>query len=297
MDPNGGINPNINPNQNPEPVQTPFPPQQPMVQPTAPILESPSSAPGLAQPDLAQQQFTGQSLQQPASEMQPTKGSGLKVVLIIVAALVVTLGLSGGAYMVGFTGGKKAGRTEADAEYQRQQAQLQQEDDVLSDMDEDDLAGARLEIGDLSQPVYEDQALDGEIGEQLTAGDGLVLKVVNVERNYQTSDPNYKADPSKELIKVNFLVGNASNDKPKDVSNFGFRLEDSSGALLTPENIAEYPDKFDTIKIDEGGQQRASIVYKVNKDEKPLSFIREQRYRITTENREVTTRMVVVLAQ
>ena len=76
-----------------------------------------------------------------------------------------------------------------------------------------------------------------------------------------------------------------------------FRLEDSSGSKLTPENIADYPDKFDTAKLDPGVQVRGSIIYLVNKDDKPLKFIREQVYRITGQNREVTSRVIVTIAK
>ena len=124
-----------------------------------------------------------------------------------------------------------------------------------------------------------------------------MLKVVNIERNFKTDDANYKLDSSKELVKVNFLIGNRAKDKAKDIVNFNFRLENSVNAQLTPENIAQYTDKFDTVKLEPGGQSKGSIVYAVNKDEKPLKFVREQRYRISSENREVTIRTVVTVAK
>ena len=135
------------------------------------------------------------------------------------------------------------------------------------------------------------------MGKQLQANDGFVIKVVNIERNFKSEDANYKLDTSKELVKVNFLIGNVDKSKSKDISSFNFRLENSAAAQLTPENVAGYEGKFDTVKLDPGGQASGSIVYAVNKDEKPLKFIREQRYRISSENREVTTRIVVSVAK
>lgn len=303
MDINGGFSPN--PNQGNNPNQQPAPSVS--APPTAPTLEAPLSGASL-DASVNPQQFTPQD--QGVSSIQPvgagvgvpkkSKGT-LKKVLFILLALIVVSGLSGGAYFVGFAAGKTAGRTEADAEYQRKQAAAQQEqaekEEETEEPVDEETAKAELQLGDLKQPKYEDETIEGVIGKQVSAGDGLVLKVVNIERNYQTTDQNYRPDTSKELIKVNFLVGNVANDKPKDISNFNFKVEDSSGALLTPENIADYPDKFDTLKVDQGAQAKASIVYKVNKGEVPLKFVREQRYRITTENREVTTRIVITLAK
>lgn len=281
MDPNGGVNPS-------SPRLDTAPPQP--VAPAMPIAPTLESMPNPNPVQLPENQPTAPLVP------EPRQSNGmLKKVLLILLAIIVVLGLSGGAYFVGFTSGKAKGRTEADAQYQRREAQAQQEaaEDKEAEADQE----AELQLGDLKAPTYEDETVEAEIGKQVSAGDGLVLKVVNIERNFKTTDTNYKLDSSKELIKVNFLIGNVANDKPKDISNFNFKLEDSSGALLTPENVADYEDKFDTLKLDQGAQTKASIVYKINKDEKPLKFVREQRYRITTENREVTTRIVITLVK
>src|SRR5690606_18441112 len=145
----------------------------------------------------------------------------------------VVLGLAGGGYFVGYASGKAEGRKEADAEYQQKQAQAQREEAESKESEED--TGAELQIGDLKEPKYVDETVEGEIGKQVSASDGLVLKVLNIERNFKSSDPNYKLDDSKELVRVNFIMGNGANDKPKDISSFSFRLENSVNALLTPE--------------------------------------------------------------
>lgn len=223
------------------------------------------------------------------------KGGAAKKVLIVLAAILGIGAIAGGAYYVGFTMGTSNGRKLADADYQKQQAEAQRLE--AEEEEESGSSDQELSLGDLIEPKYVDETIDGEVGKQAQASDGFVLKVVNIERNFKTEDPNYKLDTSKELIKVNFLMGNVDKSKAKDISSFNFRLENSSKALLTPENIASYEGKFDTVKLDPGGQASGSIVYAVNKDEKPLSFIREQRYRISGENREVTTKIVVVVAK
>ena len=225
----------------------------------------------------------------------PSGPDNKKVILIAVASVVVCIVLGIAMFFVGFSSGKSKGRAEADAAWQLKEAERQKAEEQTGD-DSADTAEA-LELGDLEEPNYIDETVEGEIGEQLKASDGLVLKVTNIERNFKTEDTNYKLDPSKELIKINFLIGNVTKDKPKDINSFGFRLENSAKAKLVPENITEYTDKFDTVKLDPGAQTKGSIVYLVNKDEKPLTFIREQVYRITGQNREVTTRTSVVVAK
>ena len=125
--------------------------------------------------------------------------------------------------------------------------------------------------------------------------DGFVIKVSAVERNFQSSDPNYKVETGKELIKVNLLLGNVANDKAKDITPSSFRLVDSNGAQLTNEVVASYDGKFETLKIESGKQTSGSIIYKVNKGEAPLSLVREQRYRVTASNKEVTTKITITL--
>lgn len=299
MDPNGGVSPS-----NPRLDNTAPQPGQPMVnQPqtggptpvTAPTLETPSL--GISAPvQLPDNNLGSQPITVPTGAMPPAANNGtvLKKILVGLGAVILIAVLAGGGYFVGFAAGKSKGRVEADAEYQRRQAQAQQE---AAENEEAEENTAELQLGDLKDPKYVDETVEGEVGEQLSASDGFVLKVVNVERNFQSTDTNYRLDSSKELIKVNFLIGNIAKDKAKDIGNFNFRLEDSANAQLVPENIAEYADKFDTVKLEPGGQAKGSIIYAVNKDEKPLKFVREQRYRISGENREVTIRIVVTVAQ
>lgn len=307
MDPTGGINPS-NPQLDgvvpPAQPQVPVQPQQPVVgQPSAmPTQITPPSIDAVPAVDPMQQTMAPSTMptgfdDSMADVQLPEKqssGKAKKILLIVLAALVV-LGLIGGAYFAGYSVGKTKGESAATASYQKKLAELQKDQAESDDASAD--TTSELDLGTLQDPKYVDETIDGEIGKQVSASDGFVLKVTNIERNYKTTDSNYKLDSSKELVKVNFLIGNAAKDKPKDISSFNFRLENSSGAQLTPENIAEYPGKFDTIKLDVGAQNEGSIIYAVNKDEKPLKFIRSQTYRITSDNKEVTTKIVVTVAQ
>lgn len=296
MDPIGGINPS-NPrldSASPAPAAPPAP-SAPI---TAPTLETPApSAPAPVQ--LPNEPVAPTPMPSGGIDLPPPKGSSgvLKKVLIGLLGLVLVAALAGGGYFVGYAAGKSKGRTEADAEYQRKQAQLQQEEAESEAAETEEDAAAQLQLGDLVEPKYIDETIEGEIGKQVSASDGFVLKVTNIERNFKAEDPNYKLDASKELVKVNFLIGNVTKDKAKDISSFNFRLENAANAQLTPENIASYADKFDTVKLDPGAQAKGSIVYAVNKDEAPLKFVREQRYRISSENREVTTKISITLVK
>ena len=313
MDPYGGNNPSsprldnsavpqpgqaVNPSANqgfvPQPavsapiIPTPGVPQQTMQAPMNPMQAPPSYSP---------QGIDGMSDMGLSSEPSgPTGGKG-KLIAMIAVGGVVLIGLVAGAFFVGSTSGKSEGKKIADAEYQKKEADRQRQEAEF-DSDTDGTETAQLDLGtELVEPKYEDENVEGDIGKQLTAGDGLVLKVTTIERNFKTDDPNYKLDSTKELVKVNFLMGNIAKDKAKDVTNFAFYLENSASARLTPENIASYTDKFDTVKLDPGAQAKGSIVYLVNKDEKPLKFIREQRYRFSGANREVTTKTIVNLTE
>lgn len=227
----------------------------------------------------------------PLATTQKSNSGKAKGMIFGLIGLVIAVGLAIGAYFLGYTAGegrgREMGKQEAQAEFQAQEAAKQAEKKTKE----------QLELGGLIDPDYKDETLEGEIGKQLQASDGLVLKVTNIERNYKTDDPNYKLDPSKELVKVNFILGNVQKDKAKDIASSSFKLENSTGAALNLENIASYEGKFDTVKLEPGTQMEQSIVYTVNKDEKPLKFVRTQMYRITNENKEVTMKLVVQVAK
>lgn len=306
MDPNGGINPssprldsNPAPQAQSQPVpQQVFTPQPPV---TAPVIQTPIAptppqpVPSFVPPTVPDPLGGSNDLGVSSEPSGFTGGKGKTIALIAIGSILV-LAITVGAFFVGNVTGKSAGRKAADAEYQKAEADRQrQEAESEAEQDEEE---AQLDLGtELVEPKYVDENVEGDIGKQLTASDGLVLKVVNIERNFKTDDPNYKLDPTKELVKVNFLMGNIANDKPKDITSFAFHLLDSSNARLTPQSIASYTDKFDTIKLDQGAQAKGSIVYLVNKDEVPLKFVREQRYRFAGANREVTTKTIINVAE
>ena len=256
--------------------------------PDDPALATPSPDPPLTQPS-SESQPAGV-----ATAPQKKRGGTGKTILMILLVVLLAAGAGAAGWFVGQAQGREQGKEEgrkaALAEFQQEAI----EDETESPDSEDE---AQLQLGELKDPEYKNEELEGKIGEQITANDGLVLMVTNIERNFKVDDANYKLDDTKELVKVNFLLGNITKDKPKDLSSFSFRLENSRGAQLTPENIATYEGKFDTVKIDPGTQTKGSVIYAVSKDEKPLVFTRSQMYRITNQNSEVTTKINITIAE
>lgn len=223
----------------------------------------------------------------------PVGGKG-KVIALVAIGSVLMLSLVIGAFFIGNTTGRSEGRKAADAEYQQREAERQRQE-AEQQLEEEE---AELALGsELIDPQYVDETVEGDIGKQLSAKDGFVMKVTNIERNYETDDPNYKLDETKELVKINFLMGNIAKEKVKDMTSAAFYLENAEGARLNPENIVSYDGKFDTVKLDPGAQASGSIIYLVNKNEAPLKFAREQRYRFAGENKEVATRTIVNVAE
>lgn len=228
-----------------------------------------------------------------AKVKQPVSGGAGKKVLLTLLALVLIVAAGVGGYFYGQT----VGRDKTLAEVQRQKDEAAASAANGEEAEEDAPVAGELILGELRDPIYADETLTAEVGKQIEANDGLVMKVVSVERNFQTTDPNYKIETGKELIKVNLALGNVAKDKAKDITPSSFRLVNSAGTKLTGEVIASFNGKFETLKIEPGKQTTGSIVYKVEKDEKPLSLEREQRYRIATDNKEVTTKITITLTK
>ncbi len=271
----------------PEPTKSWIPPVEPSGAAYTPV-EKPLPTPNSSLPTP------------PANEnldpaIQPFKKSpgGQKTVMMAILGLAVLAGATFGAYYYGYTSGKTKGqddlRSELNkAEKKAEEPQTETEQTPVTNAD------PKLNLTETKQPDYKDETITGRLGEQIASSDGLVMKVVSAQRNFNAG-AGYQADPAKELVKINISIGNITKDKTKDISSFSFRLEDGAKARFTPENIASFEGKFDSIKLAPGSQSTGSIVFSVKKGEAALTFVREQKYRITGENREVTMQLVVPL--
>lgn len=310
MDNFGGITPN--PNEGPRlDSMPPAVPNQPQayIDPNGPSMQQPqpSSIASVPMTDSneAPAMPPGQPVSPPLSQIDsmleqpvpPQQTSGLsksKLIMIIAIGVVLFVAALGGGYALGYTSGKSAGKAAADAEYQAEQAKLQAEQDAENESDTPE----ELDLGEQVDPDYsKDENIEGAIGDTLVAADGFVLRVNNIERNFTTKDPDFKADAAKELIKVNFQMGNATKSKTMDINNTPFKLIDSTGSEIVPITLSEYEGKFDVTKLDPGSQSNAALVFSVTKDDKPLKLVRKQPYRISNENREVTFMTTVEVAK
>lgn len=311
MDNFGGGVPN--PNESPRLDTNPAAPQQPQfvdptqAQPQMPPSQEPTSfgsvpmtdpnaptaPPQMTQPVDPQMQQVDAMLSPPPAPMTTSSSSKSKMIIFVAIGVVLILAAGVGGYFVGYSSGQTAGKQAADAAYQEELARQQAaEEDTSSEPDE-------LDLSELIDPDYSaDESLEGQIGETITSADGFVLRVNNIERNYTTDDPEYTVDEAKELVKVNFQMGNATKAKTMDISSqTSFKLVDSTGSEVLPANISEYDGKFDVTKLDPGTQSSASIIFEVNKDDVPLQFSRKQPYRITNQNREVTFVTLITVAE
>lgn len=306
MDPIGGISPN--PNQGPgfDPAQqSPAMQQpgmaQPMAAPQPPTFASvPMTDPNAPQPMMVPPPMqSGDPMAtmldpQPMQPLAPAGGSGkAKMIVMVLIALVVLLGGSGAAYFVGFTSGKSAGKRAADAQYQQQLATQQKDDSDKTSKTPDD-----LDLSELKDPTaYKDEALEGALNEVISNGDGFVIRVNNIERNFKTSDETFTADPAKELVKVNFQVGNSKKTQKMDFTADRFNLLDSTGASIVAANIADYENKLGTTTLDPGAQASVSLVFEVTKDDDSLQLVRSQQYRISNQDKVVTYKATISLTE
>lgn len=315
MDPIGGISPNPNQNPGPDPMQSPSEMPQtntsPSTAPTPvqPVVDSgfasvPMTDPNAPGPMVAPQEDLSDPMatlmdSQPVPPPPPKKGHsgiGKKIALVVVVLLLIASSGAGG-YFYGYTTGKSAGKQASDAEYQQQQA-AQQKDTASTDTKSTTTAPKDMDLGDLKDPeTYSDESLDGALGETIKGGDGFVMRVNNIERNFTTDDANYTADDKKELVKVNFQVGNSQKSKKMDFTADRFSLLDSTGASIVPASIESYENKLGTTTLDPGSQANVSLVFEVTKADTPLQLVRSQQYRISNQDKVVTYKITITVTK
>lgn len=218
----------------------------------------------------------------------------LKLFFIVLLILIVIGGVFMVGWFVGYTKGKSDGKKST-----RQTSELNNPEASKVDVKELPLKGtaSSLKLEPLKDPEFKEELLKAGPGVQVESSDGFVLLVTDVERGFKPNDPGYEVPANKELIKVNFIMGNITKSKTLSLNTFSFRLEDSKNRQITPEVIEDFSGKFDTVQIEPGKNQTGSIIYAVNKSEKPLSFTRTQVYRITNQNREVTTKTSIIITE
>ncbi len=221
------------------------------------------------------------------------RGGGI-LFKLIVGILVIAIFAAGiyGGYLYGKNSSQEASVSPPAQELPTQTTELEE---VLPPQSED---YAKIDFT-LQAPVYKDEVLKSSVGKQVNAGDGLVVYVKDdVTFDYKTTDPNYKQSSDKKLIKVNYIVGNASKSGSKQIKASMFSLEDSVGTAIVPEGtIAEYVGKVDVLDLEPGAKARFSVVYEVGSYVGDLKVVRQQSYVIKSTDKSVAMRMEVNLSE
>lgn len=210
---------------------------------------------------------------------------GLGVIVVLIGALV-------GTYFFGSKSGYKNGANDTRKEQARKLAEQAKENTQQSDTDNDE---ASLDFS-VVEPEYKEESIEGDVGNMLQASDGLVILVKNIERNFQPTSSSYEAAPGTELVKVNILVGNASQTKSQTIKNTNFMLELLDGTTVSAtEEIGSYDGKIGTLTLSPGNKARLSMVFPVKKDIKKLTLLRQQPYILQQNGQTITMSMRIKL--
>lgn len=268
----------------PSPQLTPEMPPLDSMQPTAPQPPSEWPQQSMMTPDPMMQA-------QPMMETPIQTGTGgSKRILFIALGALVAIGILAGVGLAGYSAGKNAGKKEALAQFQQQAAQ---EEVPTEEPVEEEI---QLDLSDVvSRNNVEEEVLVGEIKEPISTSDGIALAVKDIERNYSVQDSNYSLDDDKELLKVNFVIGNRQEGSDLVVDGFKTFHVEAGDTKILPIDIADYPGKFTEMKLKTGEQQSASIIFEIPKATKKLVFVREQEYTISNQNTKKTTRVEINL--
>lgn len=275
------------------PTSLPSQPSQPSMDDIQPAAD-PSADTTRFQPPATPEPLLDQPSMPMTTQTAITGGGGKKTVVMVIGLLVGLAAIGGAAYG-GYTMGKSAGRQQAAAEFQTQQAQQQTEDTASTDTATQE--EVKLDLTNTTQTnKVKDESITAKVGEQANASDGFAIEVTNIERNFTTDETGYKLDDGKELVKVNFVMGNFASDRAKDVKSADLYLIEGKDTKVIPESrLTKYDGAFETVTIQPGEQVSGSIVYAVTKDVTPLTFVREQIYQISNQNKKVTSKTSITL--
>lgn len=218
---------------------------------------------------------------------------GSLVFKLVVGILLIAI-FVGGIYG-GYLYGKNSNQVSSvPAPTSQEPIQYAEPEEELPPQSEDD---AKISFT-LQDPVYKDEVITGSVGKQINLSDGLIVYVKDdVEYDYKTTDTNYKQASDKKLIKVNYIVGNASKTGAKQIKSTLFSLEDTVGTIMLPEStISDYAGKIDVVSLNPGAKARFSVVYEVGSYVGGLTAIRQQSYILKSTKKTVTTRAEVALS-
>lgn len=262
----------------PSPVEPPTPPAAPQL-PATPPTDTPLA------PTTPQAPVTPPSVA-PLSA-NSTKKSKAPLIIIIVVVAVLLLG--GATTAIFLLTRKKGGNPITNAV-----------NSVKGTSDVEDRSDGTLNLsGTLidEQDTIKTQDLKAKLNQQVNLSNGDSYMITAIERNFVSSSRYLKASSGKELVKVSLVVGSRNKDGNYYASTFG-KLRAANGAEFRAKLVSksEEPEAMQSGEIAGGQQQKGFVIFEVTKDEKPLVFATEDKYkRIGGNGEEVTLKSQVTL--
>jgi|GEM_PF-6798745 len=215
----------------------------------------------------------------------------LGVLVIVVVTAVILGGIGLAVYKYGSKHGSSAALDQYKSDLQKQAAAKASEDknqDTQTDEPNLDFS--------LITPQYKSEVVTGQLGEQLQSSDGFVLYVKDVERNFKLEDSALQKDDTTEMVKVNFLVGNASSTQSRSITDASFRLQTLDDKKIEAQpTAADYEGRIETLQLAPGSKARMSVIFTVPKQTTPLVLVYEQSYTLKTQNTTVVSKIAVTL--
>lgn len=212
----------------------------------------------------------------------PSKKSPLLMVVITLVVLIAVAGAGFGGYTFGYNKGvaEKAATTAA-------------QNSTKSDEDKKDTSQQPTEPTEpelsfeLSISDYKEETLMGSVGEQLQASDGLVVNAYRIDTEYIPESAESES-ASGSFVKVDLLLGNADDSRPKTIKTSDFKLLDE---------FDEFHEALDassdglgatgSVTLSPGMKSRISIVYSVASQGWSYQLVRSQPYQVGGQNRTV----------
>jgi hypothetical protein len=215
----------------------------------------------------------------------------LGVIIIVVTAVALISTVAFSVYYFGNKSGYKKGVNDTRKEQARKLANEATSSDQSSNEDDE----ASLDFS-LVQPEYKDESIDGEIAEQIQSSDGLVVYVKGVDHDFQPTSSTHQGASGTELIKVNILVGNASQTQPLALKGDSFLIELPDGKTVSPvADIGTYEGQVGSLTLTSGNKARLAVVFEVEKGVKSIKLLRQQSYVLKASGQTVIMQMRIAL--
>ncbi len=204
--------------------------------------------------------------------------------LVIVGAVIVAVALAVGAYFLFFS---------KDNPISSVVGNLTGNSEVV------DRSDGKLDLSNLIDPqdIIKEQDIKAKVNQQVNLSDGLSYMVTGVERNFVSTSRFLKAGTGKELVKVNFVIGNRDKTGETYISSGDFNIKNSAGGMQDAKYTTtdDFADSLEPQELASGKQIKGSLIYEVDKGEQ-ISVVTEQKYeKLGGDKKEVTLKSQVTL--